>query len=59
VRVFPLLDLAQERSPHLGAVMRAASALGCAVSIERAGYELQRGGNELLRIVRKGLHSET
>jgi SAM-dependent methyltransferase len=59
VRVFPILNLAQERSPHLGAVMRVASELGCAASIERAAYELQRGGNELLRIVRKGVQSET
>ena len=50
VRIFPLLTLDQERSPHLDAVCSLACELGLVASIERVSYQLQRGGDEMLRI---------
>jgi len=52
VRIFPLLTLAQERSPHLLAVCEAASAQGLRSQVVRVDYEFQRGGNEMLLIQR-------
>jgi hypothetical protein len=48
VRLFPLLSLDLSRSRHLEAVVAHCTRLGCTVSIETVGYELQRGGNEAL-----------
>ena len=50
IRVFPLLTLAQEPSPHLAAIERVATELGRRMTLERVPYELQPGGNQLLRI---------
>jgi len=50
VRIFPLLTLDQVRSPHLDAVLALARELGRTASIERVAYQLQRGGDEMLRI---------
>lgn len=52
VRIFPLLSLGSKPSPHVRAVVRAAERLGRDARIERVDYEFQRGGNEMLRIVR-------
>ncbi len=52
VRIFPLLTLRLERSPHLAPVMEALSARGCPLEIVRVDYELQRGGDEML-VVRR------
>ncbi|MFO0775154.1 MAG: SAM-dependent methyltransferase [Nitrospiraceae bacterium] len=52
VRVFPLLTLASVRSPHLAPVRTHLAAAGYDVTIERVPYELQRGGNEMLRVRR-------
>ena len=52
VRIFPLLTLAQERSPHLSAVCAAVSAQGLHSQVVRVDYEFQRGGNEMLLIQR-------
>jgi hypothetical protein len=51
VRVFPLLALGGQPSPHLGAVREALSAEGRHVTIERVPYEFQRGGNEMMRVI--------
>ena len=48
VRIFPLLTLMRERSPHLEFVMKALIEQNYAVSVQRVPYELQRGGNEML-----------
>ncbi|HYF49004.1 MAG TPA: SAM-dependent methyltransferase [Planctomycetota bacterium] len=53
VRIFPILNLKQERSPHLDAVQAAVRGLGRECHIERVRYELQKGGNEMLRIVQR------
>ena len=50
VRIFPLLTLMLERSPHLEFVMQALIEQNYAVSVQRVSYELQRGGNEMLVI---------
>ena len=52
VRIFPLLTLAAQRSPHLEPVVRALDARGYRVSIETVRYEFQRGGNQMMRIRR-------
>lgn len=50
VRIFPLLTLRGQRSPHLAAVQTALQAEGWTSEIVRVNYELQRGGNQMLRI---------
>jgi hypothetical protein len=53
VRIFPLLTLKQERSPHLHAVQQTAKELGFDCVVENVSYELQKGGNEMLRLTRR------
>ena len=50
VRIFPLLTLMLQRSPHLAPVIEHCRAKGYDVSIEPVSYELQKGGNEMLRL---------
>jgi len=52
VRIFPLVALGGQPSPHLGAVREALSRDGWHASIEPVPYEFQRGGNEMLRVKR-------
>jgi len=52
VRIFPLLTLAQEKSPHLAPAMEKLTVAGFKATIERVNYELQPGGNEMLRVKR-------
>ena len=52
VRIFPLLTLAQEKSPHIAPVMTKLMNAGYQVRIEQVDYELQPGGNEMMRISR-------
>ena len=52
VRIFPLLALRTERSQHLDPVCEQLRREGHHLSIERVEYELQRGGNEMLRLQR-------
>lgn len=51
-RIFPLLTLMGQRSPHLDPVITQLQAAGYAVQIETVPYELQRGGNQML-VVRR------
>jgi hypothetical protein len=51
-RVFPLLALGAQPSPHLGPVAAALEADGFEVSVARVPYEFQRGGNQMLRATR-------
>lgn len=53
VRIFPLLSLRAERSWHLDPVCAQLGREGHHISIERVDYELQRGGNEMLRLRRR------
>jgi hypothetical protein len=50
VRIFPLLTLDREPSPHLAPLVDGLRALGHEVSVEPVDYELQRGGKQMLRI---------
>jgi hypothetical protein len=51
VRIFPLLSLGGERSPHLAPCLAQLAGSGFEASIERVPYEFRRGANEMLRIV--------
>ena len=50
VRVFPLLALGGQPSPHVASVTAELADSGFTVTIERVPYEFQRGGNEMLRV---------
>lgn len=50
VRVFPLLNLSNRRSCHLDAVVTVLAQRDLKAVIEPVPYEVQRGGNEMLRI---------
>ena len=52
VRMFPLLTLRREPSPHVKAVRLAAESAGLKSEIVTVNYEFQRGGNQLLRLFR-------
>ena len=51
-RIFPLLTLMRKRSPHVGPLVAELRSEGFAVSVDMVDYELQKGGNEMLRIRR-------
>jgi len=53
VRVFPLLSLSHQRSPHLAPVLAWLDRVGWTGKIMRVGYEFQKGGNEMLQIRRR------
>ena len=50
IRVFPLLTLARKPSPHLDSVRAALQSQGWSSEIITVNYELQRGGNQMLKI---------
>lgn len=50
VRIFPLLTLGGQRSPHVESSTEEARHAGFDVSIEYVPYEFQRGGNQMMRI---------
>lgn len=50
VRIFPLLKLSLDRSPYVGPLTEELEAKGFRVEIIRTGYEIQRGGNEMMRV---------
>jgi hypothetical protein len=52
VRIFPLLDMRGEPSPHVEPVIEAMRERGFCAERRRVDYEFQRGGNEMLRITR-------
>ncbi len=52
LRIFPLLTLSLERSPHLDRLCELVENMGYQSQIVPVAYELQRGGNELLVITR-------
>lgn len=54
VRIFPLLTLALDTSPHLQLLVRDLEANGYAAEIRAVDYQLQKGGNEMLRIYPAG-----
>lgn len=51
VRVFPLLTLDHRTSPHLEPVRAELAARGFASEVQTVDYELQKGGNQMLRVI--------
>jgi hypothetical protein len=52
VRIFPLLTLMLQPSPYVGAIAEQLEQLGYHCEIQTTAYELQRGGNQMLKITR-------
>ena len=52
VQVFPLLTLSLEKSPHLERAIAHLRQQGHQCSIQIVNYQLQRGGNQMLRITK-------
>jgi hypothetical protein len=50
VRIFPLLTLMLKESPHLNSIVDRLQNEGFKVSLEKVNYELQKGGDRMLRI---------
>jgi hypothetical protein len=50
VRIFPLLTLMLRPSPYVSLLIDELEAIGFTVTVEKSSYELQKGGNEMLRI---------
>lgn len=50
VRIFPIIGLGGEPSPHLVFVLDELAKLGFRATIQRVVYEFQRGGNDMLVI---------
>jgi len=48
VRIFPILTLAQERSPYLDSVRNSLAQEGIASEIIQVPYALQKGGNQMI-----------
>jgi len=52
VRIFPLLDLKNEKSPHLEGIFSFLKENGYRYKIQKSEYEFQQGANEVLKIWR-------
>ena len=52
VRVFPLVDLKGEKSIHIEGVIKELTALGYHASIIKTGYACQKGGDEMLKVIK-------
>ena len=50
VRIFPLLQLGTQPSPHVGPVIKDMEGFGYRTEIVEVEYEFQRGGNKMLKI---------
>jgi len=50
VRIFPLLTLTLDKSPYLQALIDQLNSDGLTARVVKVDYELQRGGNEMLRV---------
>ncbi len=50
LRIFPLLTLELQRSPHLDLIREELNQQGYTSEIIKVDYEIQRGGNEMLKI---------
>ncbi|MFZ4555010.1 MAG: SAM-dependent methyltransferase [Pseudanabaena sp.] len=52
VRIFPLLTLAQERSPYIDPIRSTLAEEGIKSEIVEVAYELQKGGNQMIKFWR-------
>lgn len=55
VRIFPLLTLAGDPSPHLDPVLLALREQGFSLQVEPVPYQFQKGGDRMLRISQQPL----
>jgi SAM-dependent methyltransferase len=55
-RIFPLLDLMLNRSPHIDPLIEELERDGFVVKIKKVPYEIQRGGNQMLWVFKKPPH---
>jgi len=53
IRIFPLLDLKLNRSVHLDPVICELESQGLSVELRKVDYDMQRGENMMLRIVKE------
>jgi hypothetical protein len=54
-RVFPVLDMRGETSAHLSPIRKRLEELGLESGVEKVSYEFQRGGDQMLRVWRRGV----
>ncbi|RCJ26599.1 SAM-dependent methyltransferase [Nostoc sp. ATCC 43529] len=52
IRIFPLIDLMLKPSPHLEKLIKYYTDQGYKINIEKVEYELQPGGNKMLKITK-------
>ncbi len=52
VRVFPLVTLNLEKTPHLEPLLNELKSKGYNATVKKVKYELQKGGNEMLQITK-------
>jgi hypothetical protein len=52
VRIFPLLNLMLEESSYLNLIVAHFQNEVFKVSLEKVNYELQKGGDQMLRIIK-------
>lgn len=50
-RIFPLLDLSLDCSPYVEPLTKELESRGFTVEISKVDYEVQRGGNEMMRVM--------
>ncbi len=53
IRIFPLLDMSNSRSRHVGPVIAQLDREGFACDIRAVDYEFQKGGNEMMVVTSK------
>ena len=51
-RIFPIVDLSPERSIHVEPLTKELRSRGFTVEFRKVDYEVQRGGNEMMRVWR-------
>ena len=52
-RIFPLVNLSSQESPYLKEILSVFEKEGFDVQIETVAYEFQKGGNTMLKIIKK------
>jgi len=53
VRIFPLVDLKNEKSPYINEIMEKLTESGYDVSIVETGYEFKKGANEMMQVIHR------
>ncbi len=53
VRIFPLIDLNNNKSPYVDTIIKKLTELGYEATVVKSSYEFQKGGDEMLKIIKK------